>query len=322
MKKTSVLAIAIFLLLQLLLVRASAQVSHTLNFIDSIASAKQITDIIGKANDRYKDFKVNVNLDFVYSSDKRNTDSLKIKPWLKADFDHNGLTDLLVVGTLGGDAVLCVLDKGDHYQIIPITRRTFSRSSFPVVENGRITYYYKSPAGSNVVETSTQKKFSKIILVYKFGDFIEENLEAVDHRIEKIQFSTSSCYGPCPIFRLAIKSDRRAQWFAKSNNEISKKYFQGSYLTKVAQNNFDELVDLLNYIDFPNLKENYEVNWTDVQTSTLRITYDGGKVKLIKDYGLIGTYGLDRFYEMMFDLRKNQIWKKQELLFNIDKEFE
>ena len=48
---------------------------------------------------------------------------------------------------------------------------------------------------------------------------------------------------------------------------------------------------------------------TDGQTCGLKITYDNGKTKIIHDYGLIGTFGLDRTYEMLFNLRKNQTWK-------------
>jgi len=52
----------------------------------------------------------------------------------------------------------------------------------------------------------------------------------------------------------------------------------------------------------------YRVSWTDDQTSTLKITYDNGKVKTIRDYGLIGTFGLSQAYKLLFDLRGSQPW--------------
>jgi len=68
-------------------------------------------------------------------------------------------------------------------------------------------------------------------------------------------------------------------------------------------------VNLLNYIDFETLQDNYAVNWTDDQTAKLKVTYDNGKVKSIRDYGLLGTYGLDRVYQLLFELRENQKWE-------------
>ena len=67
---------------------------------------------------------------------------------------------------------------------------------------------------------------------------------------------------------------------------------------------------MLNYIYFETLQDNFAVTWTDDQTATLKITYDSGKVKSISDYGLIGTYGLDRVYQLLYELRENQKWTK------------
>jgi len=70
------------------------------------------------------------------------------------------------------------------------------------------------------------------------------------------------------------------------------------------------LTELINYIDFANLEKDYAVNWTDDQSCTLKIVYDGNKIKEIRDYGLIGTFGLKKLYEQLFELRFNQNWKK------------
>ena len=51
---------------------------------------------------------------------------------------------------------------------------------------------------------------------------------------------------------------------------------------------------------------------TSLALLTLRVrtvTYDNGKVKSIRDYGLLGTYGLDRVYQLLFELRENQKWE-------------
>ncbi len=93
-------------------------------------------------------------------------------------------------------------------------------------------------------------------------------------------------------------------------NKINNKEASGNFNSKIMEDKYNDIVNLLNYVDFETLKDNYAVGWTDDQSSTLKITYDNGKVKSIEDYGLIGTYGLDRIYQLLFELRENQKWTK------------
>ena len=82
-------------------------------------------------------------------------------------------------------------------------------------------------------------------------------------------------------------------------------------LAIIKENDLDNLKDLLCYTDFPNLKNDYSLVSFHHPRGTLKITYDNGKVKTINDYGLVGTYGLKRVYNMIFNLRFNQNWKKE-----------
>jgi hypothetical protein len=293
-----------------------AQSNHSVlrmaNFIDSIQTAKQITDLISKIDIRYKEFKVNEALKFEnrYSDKnyKKIADSLNVRPWTKTDFDNNGLTDILVFGNWSDPSILCILDKGGKYEIKSITRRSFQKCTFPVVENDKIKYVFETePEYGN---WSDPQKLEQITLIYKFGDFIEENQMPTNHKIEKIEYSTSGCFGTCPVFNLIISSDKRAKWYAKMFNKINDKVVSGNFKAKITADKYNEIVDLLNYIDFETLKDKYAVNWTDDQTATLKITYDNGRVKSISDYGLIGTYGLNRVYQLLYELSKNQKWKK------------
>lgn len=293
--------------------QANDHISHKQNYIDSIQSAKQIADLILKISDRYKGFQINEALKFddidTGQSLKKIADSVQIQPWTKADFDNNGLTDVLVVGRNYYHCVICIFDKGGKYEINQITRRHYQNCTFPVVEKkNKIRYYYKEQLGRS--NWNKPLKFQKVNLIYKFGDFVEENPHPANHKIEKIEYSTSGCYGTCPVFSLEINSDRGSKWFAYTYNMIDKKELTGNFQTIIDQDKFEELINLLNYINFEVLNDKYAVNWTDDQSSTLKITYDKGKVKSIKDYGLIGTFGLDRVYQLLFDLRENQKWTK------------
>jgi len=288
-------------------------VLHRSNFIDSIQTAKQITDLISKIDHSYKKFQVNESLKFENNYSGKNykkiADSLNVQPWTKADFDNNGMTDILVIGNWYDHTVICcILDKNGKYEINRITRGIFQDYTFPVVENGKIKYFFESEPEPGKWEK--ELKLKQITLVYKFGAFIEENQVPANHKIEKIEFSTSGCFGTCPIFNLTINSDKTAKWYAERFNKIKNKEVSGNFNSKITEDNYNDIVNLLNYIHFETLQDDYTVDWTDDQAAKVKITYDKGKVKSIRDYGLIGTYGLERLYHLLFALRENQKWTK------------
>ncbi|MDP4208036.1 MAG: DUF6438 domain-containing protein [Bacteroidota bacterium] len=278
------------------------------NKIDNIISAKDIELLISTVDKRFNDFKVNESLKFSDKESQLFCDSLKIKPWIKADFDGNGYNDLLVVGNWGDHAVICLMDSGENkFYIKRITRRSFQDCTFPIVQVvGQtpviINYSRSEPDWKN---HKTDRLLIRDTLVFQFGDFVEFNSMPAKHTIEKIEYSTGPCFGTCPIFEMTINSNRKATFKAQEYNKV-----KGNFSSIIDTLNYNLLIHLLNYIDFVKLKKNYAVNWTDDQTCTLKITYDNGKIKEIRDYGLIGTFGLNRTYNILFKLRENQKWEK------------
>lgn len=309
MIKTISKLIIIFTLFQSCHGKSNSSVLYKSNAIDSIQTIAQLDSFIRKVDDRLKKLKISESFNFEDQNSskkyKKIADSLNVQPWTKADFDGNGLTDILVIGNWYGHFIICILDKADKYELKPITRRSFQYYTFPVVKNNKIKYYFESDPE---MENWDKPQLRAITLAYKFGDFIEENKTPATHNISKIEYSTTGCYGTCPIFNLTIDSDRTSSWFADEYNALDNAEVKGNFHTTISQEKYDELISLLNYIDFENLKDSYAVHWTDDQSSTLKITYDNGKIKSIHDYGLIGTFGLDRVYQMIFELRKNQEW--------------
>lgn len=279
------------------------------NKIDEIKSEKQIVPLLKSIDKRYTDFKI-INPSQITKKDFRFLfDSLKVKPFTKADFDNNGSTDILVIGELDGlYSVLCIFSgRNNKFSINTLTRRSFQDFFFPVVDKQGAQpvvyyFYFKEPEVWGVYDTSRILQSKKMI--YKFENFIENNDSPIDYNIQKIEFSTTMCFGTCPVFSLRINGDRSAKYTALKFNNLD-----GTFNGTIDYKIYNELVGLLNYIDFPNLKSSYSVNWTDDQTCTLIITYDNGKTKTITDYGKIGTYGLDRVYNILFSLRENQNWE-------------
>lgn len=240
--------------------------------------------------------------------------SVKAVPWVKADFDNNGLTDLLVYGNYYGHAVWVVMDMGRIFTIKYLTRKVFQNCIVPTISSiaGReivLNNFFLSQKITDFPDTKSfldaKPIFVEQKLIYEYGDFVEYNQTPSNHVIEKIEYQTSGCFGSCPIFNIVINSDRKAIFKPIRYNTKD----GGEHKARIKEKDFSELTGLLNYIDFPSLKDNYSVRWTDDQSCRLTITYDGGKVKKIRDYGLIGTFGLNRVYMMLFDFRKNQIWR-------------
>lgn len=274
---------------------------------------------------------------------KRAADSLGInKSFYKGDFDHNGLTDLVFIGDdqscqgMSPDTkepyscdpnVNLILDFGKHHKLISVKPNYFD-FAIPVVMtiDGRdylkvITEVTEENLYSDRYVT-THKLVSKI-LDYQFGGLVEYHPNPSHHSIQKIELITDMCYGTCPVFTLKLNKSGSSEFMAENYNffrhgdphfkKKSHKAFkkgEGTFKTEINKADFQNLENLLNYLNFTELKEHYAVNWTDMQTANLIITYDDGKIKKVEDYGLSGTYGLKRLYALLFDIRFNQDWKK------------
>ncbi|MDQ1163067.1 hypothetical protein QE422_003435 [Chryseobacterium sp. SORGH_AS 447] len=300
-------------------------------------------------SDRYSKFILKTIQSFTGTSTditdrlKRAADSLGVtKSFYKGDFDHNGLTDLIFIGddqscqgvssdtheTYSYDSSInLLLDFGKHYKLTSVNP-TYFDFAVPVVLNidGKdylkvITEEIEEDLYSDRYAT-THKLVSKI-LDYQFDGLVEYNSNPSHHYIQKIEFTTGMCYGTCPVFTLKLNKSGLSKFIAENYNffksndpdfeKKSHKAFkkgEGNFETKIKEADLQNLENLLNYLNFAELQDNYAVHWTDDQSVILTITYDNGKTKSIKDYGLSGTYGLKRLYQILFDIRFNQDWKK------------
>ena len=271
--------------------------AQKLSKIDSLNSTKDVENFI-----RNEKNKINY---YLTVDDKINydwycnviADSLKLKQtWGKADFDNNGLTDLLVTGTNSeGAKTIYILDRGGHFESKNVNKgKLYEQCSFSVVKGNKIEY-------SSVKILDGSGNLSKLIkenLVYKNGDFIEENLTPKRHNILEMEFTTRGSYWDRSTTKREIVSNRDITWTLDEYEE------RKIYSSQLSKEKFKEIIDLLNYIDFENLADDYNVGYSDAGTTTLKITYDNLKVKTISDYGSMGTRGLRKFYDLLLDLRK------------------
>lgn len=278
-----------------------------INKIDSLQTTEDIQKFIEEKN---IDYTITVSDKLQYNDQCSSIgDSLNLRPWTKEDFDQNGLTDLLLTGnTKDGPKTICILDMGnDGFSTRKITRgNLYETCAFVTAKDGKIEYKSNKIQSRQGYSSNLQTDH----LIYKFGEFIEENAHLKKHNILELEFEASPCYGKCPSFTLNILSNRDIKWHADTNNNVNFQKYSGTYKSKLSQEQYKELIDILNYIDFENLNEGYQVGYTDSATGTLKVTYDNLKTKNISDYGMMGTRGLKKLYNVLFDLRGILEWEK------------
>jgi hypothetical protein len=254
------------------------------------------------------------------AGDAAVADSLGVQTIAKADFDGNGLTDMLLTGSFKDEfSIIVVMDNGlhngqDRFRAISLTRYSFRPVTFPVVyqtDDGPVIIHFQFPDTRYSDEPEPARVLRADTLIYKFGNFINQNDAPLHHQIDSIFFATEPCFGECPVFDMSINSSRQAIFTQKEfGKPIDGKGMKGSFGATITRTSFLEICSLLDYIDFPKLQNSYRVPWTDDWGCNLTIVYDGGKVKTIHDYGLLGTPGLSLLYDKLLALRTTQKWKR------------
>ena len=260
------------------------------------------------------------------------------KSYYKKDFDNNGYTDLLIIGDNKGcygggmepnssrfcDFSVYTLMNFGNDSIIPIDLMVRAMRHISIVpkiayiDNHPIIEIHK-PGEYHWIEKRKITENSKIQLTYKFNSFIEYNENPKEYHIEKIEFETENSFGECPFFKLTINNNKSATFEAISGNSLclnTIEYYNDSipkvkrtFKTNLINENYSQLINILNYMDFPNMENRYAMNSMHTGDCKLKITYDNEKVKTIEDYGMFGTYALNKIYEILFDLRFNQEWQ-------------
>ncbi|MFD1601469.1 DUF6438 domain-containing protein [Flavobacterium artemisiae] len=298
--------------------------------VDKLKTKSEIEKFIQKSDTNYKKYELKILQDFDrhYGYDSINkilANKLNVKTYFtKTDFDNNGYSDFLAIG----DNHTCYGEAEKSCSFSPIVLMNFGKNKTKIFDIAlewgklivpKVEYIDSQPFlviyNQNLVDWKTKKySVSKSILTFKFGNFIEYNKMPKANKITKIEFSTSFCFGPCPVYKLTINRDSLsifdAQNYNFSDKEADNGKEEGVFSTKINKVEFDKLEEFINYCDFENLKEEYHVMHTDDQTGNLKITFNNGQVKTISDYGMVGTYGLKNLYEKLAALRFSQKWKR------------
>jgi hypothetical protein len=291
--------------------------------IDSLSGLNELREFVRKADSSLIDFLCIYpnsygNYHSKLSQLKRRQDSIFPNvTFLKEDFDKNGYTDLIITGEYYQYSfnVIAIMNYGTKkYSVIPLN---LFETGFPIYP--KLVYKNNLPA----VELSALELFpeysengiSKKTLIYKHGIFIEYYNGSENYQISKIEFSSNGCHGACPVFDLKIYKDSTSSFRAKHynfsrNKEIDSNNEEGYFEGVINQEDYEEVCQIINYIELKNRKDNYFSGSMHEPSSTLKVYFDDGSIKTIEDRGKIGTNGLNLLYRKLSEFRFNQEWKK------------
>ncbi|MFN5831154.1 MAG: DUF6438 domain-containing protein [Bacteroidota bacterium] len=269
------------------------------NYIDSITTTEEVLNLIRSIEPKLRFQPASMQTD-MYDFCKQLRKSNQTPDWMRADIDQNGLSDIVIADKWN---ILVILAQSNSYRIETIKTGMYQCMIADIHKN-KIRYRLYSQKKNNVGQPDTH------YLVYKYGGIVDENPLPSKHRITKISYSTSRCHGKCAVFELQIDDTKQATLKAIADNRVDDKLLDGAYSTIIKEKDYQQIIDLLNYMNFEQLNASYYPGLKDAQQATLTITYDNGKIKTITDNGMNATQSLTYLHRLLFDLRKNQDWKK------------
>lgn len=229
------------------------------------------------------------------------------KNWEKTDLNNDGKTDLIFISYWYDYTPFAIIDAGNNnFNLFRLSNDIEECEILKPIQinqkNELLIYHSKS-----ILDENSDYKSIPITdtLTYKFDSFIEININEGKHYIlNSIEFKTGGSMGFSPMFELNINSQGWANF-----NGLSDVSFKGKSSKYITVNQFNELKELIEYIKIKDLKNSYEVPWTDAQTVTLKIKFNDGTIKEIKDYGSQGTFGLSAVYAKLIKIGTETDWK-------------
>jgi len=282
------------------------------NKIDSLNTDKDVEEFLkGLNKDFAKDgrFKIQPTELLAKSLDCEGVfQQWKMKNWEKVDITNDGLTDLIFIANWYNYISYALIDKGgNNFSFFRFSKNSFENCEFVKPIRIGSKNYLKIFRKTNEPDTTNKQPFSyKSVLIFdtltfNFNSFIELNeLKQSPNQIESIEINTSYCFGTCPSFNLKLLKNGTANF-----EGIGYTKQEGKSTKRLSPETFKELAALATYINIKNLKDNYAVNWTDDQTAILKITFNDKSTKVIRDYGLQGTFGLSAIYSKLMKIGIN-----------------
>ena len=142
------------------------------------------------------------------------------------------------------------------------------------------------------------KTFSIDSLIVKYGQIIrfKSNKSKVKN-IKEFNFSTTGCYGNCPVFDFKISKNRFVEFNGKQfTNHIGKKDFI------LNEKDYTELINLIEYAELDKIEDFNKLVVIDAQNINLSIHFEDGSVREINDNGIQAPINLKAVYNKVFEI--------------------
>jgi hypothetical protein len=134
---------------------------------------------------------------------------------------------------------------------------------------------------------------------------------STNYHIQHLTFSTTRCYGHCPVFTLQIDSSGQTRYEARQYVAP-----QGVFTTSLPPATIQHLWQMINALDFPHLpdKPAYltfpETTYLDSSVYTLVITYGNGQQKIVGNESIsLKPEALKQVYQALLDVQQTHPWK-------------
>lgn len=227
--------------------------------------------------------------------------------WFKADFDHNGLSDLLVLARRRNiPFVFCVMDMGAKFQI----ERNFAngvRRRQPVARvvhrNGQDLLEYADFAGRVPGGQERLRNRRSTLLAYVSGGFVEYNAHPIQRQIREVIYESTSFYHRTTHTSIVVKGDSIKFWQRNTERSDTTQVTQIERKRLLLPAQRQQLIQLLSYLNYSTLKGTYG-SYSINHSTHVRMTIenDSGAKKQIDDINGVGTWGLRQLYILLHEL--------------------
>jgi hypothetical protein len=280
------------------------------NNIDKLSTSKQVEQFIQKLQHETKPTLKLGKMNSIFPNKKirDNAKKLGLKTWIKRDLNNDGLTDLIAYCIIDGVVNLTVVMATENDYKVHETYIGYSFSNFCFYKLERtnnniplLVLYFGTLYGQEPYKIKDSVK-----LVYRNGDFIEYNPNYQKYSIEKIFLRKSTCDGYCKPYCLYVYPNRNVLFFEFTERDYDY-IFEESKFSVVDSASYENIIDLLNYLDFPNYDKKPLRILQGVSFYYLTITYNNGLTKHITTQRQ-GIFGLNIILDELIAIIKSNDW--------------
>jgi hypothetical protein len=284
--------------------------------IDSLRTDAEVEAFLNSLPEDYRNVHITPAGEGAEKNDLAPIKEFEAKAYEKADFDHNGYTDLLFNGYMyNSPRSFVVMSYGkDSFQV-----KNLSMSHYPDLFAAKMLILDRQPCIQAVLWEPRWDSIRQITyynrktdtLVCVFNEFMEKATPG-KYAVHQINYCA---WGGVPVFaglEITIVGDSVfLHTGASPGRQLSRIDSIGFFAARMDTAQMGRINGILNYINFPRLDRYYAVSWTDDIEGGLIIYYDDDKKKEVHDYGMIGTYGLAALQRAFFELARTQQWERR-----------